>query len=116
MALADAAFDVLTEARLCSVGPVVSCLNSSYEGDTLGNLCSVIGNPTPFVTWRKDGKPVNSTLALSRGYKGEYVIEAEGASLVTKVLRPDVMCEYPATSTPGTAAFPGMFGFLPTSR
>lgn len=96
---------------LCLVGPEVLCLNSTVEGETLADLCNVTGNPEPVVTWFRDGKVVDSTVSLSRGYSGAYVIEAEGASLVRKELWPAVNCEYPATSAllccSSGAALPG---------
>lgn len=93
MTLVDSIFNVFL---LCLDGPVILCKNSTVEWATLDSLCDVTGNPTPDVTWFKDGKRVNSTLRLSRGYTGEFVIEAEGASLVRKRLQPAVSCEYPA--------------------
>lgn len=89
---------------LRSDGPVVHCENSTVEGDTLESLCAVMGNPTPDVKWLKDGKPVDPTVRLSRNYTGEYVIEAEGASLVQKRLQPAIYCEYPAKIQFGTSA------------
>lgn len=96
MTLVNSFFKVFMIVSAVSVGPVVLCKNSTMEWDTLGNLCDVTGNPTPDVTWFKDGKPVNPALQLGRGYTGEYVIEAEGASLVRKQLQPAIYCEDPA--------------------
>lgn len=78
---------------------MVQCVNETFEWERLENLCNVTGNPKPSVSWLKDGKRVEPTLRLSRGYTGAYVMEAEGALLVKRTLYPALMCEYPATSS-----------------
>lgn len=79
-----------------SDGPEFVCKSSAIEWDTLENLCEVTGVPRPNVTWKKDEEPVSPTLRLSREYTGEYVMEAQGASLVRKRLQPAIYCEHPA--------------------
>lgn len=96
MTLVNFNFSVFMIGSACLDGPVVLCKNSIQEGGALGSLCDVTGNPTPTITWYKDGKRVEPTLVLHRGYTGEYKIEAEGFTLVEKQLQPAICCEYPA--------------------
>ncbi|XP_026212208.1 hemicentin-2-like [Anabas testudineus] len=64
-------------------GPDVQCSQIEVlEGETLESKCPVEGNPTPFVTWRKDGKSTNLSIPLSRKDAGEYSVEAEGFSSI----------------------------------
>ncbi|XP_070703581.1 hemicentin-1 [Pempheris klunzingeri] len=64
-------------------GPDVQCSNIEVlEGTTLEEYCPVTGNPTPFVKWLKDGRPIDPSIPLSREKAGLYTIEAEGSSFV----------------------------------
>lgn len=80
-------------------GPVIRCVNETFEWEPLEDLCNVTGNPAPFVSWRKDGKLIDPTVRLSRGNAGTYVVEAEGASVFKEVIHLAVLCEYPAASS-----------------
>lgn len=57
-------------------------------------LCSVTGNPDPIVIWLKDGQVTDPTIPLMRGDEGNYTINAEGYSSITKELQVYVLCEY----------------------
>uniref|UniRef100_A0A3Q1KA69 Ig-like domain-containing protein n=1 Tax=Anabas testudineus TaxID=64144 RepID=A0A3Q1KA69_ANATE len=63
------------------------------EGETLESKCPVEGNPTPFVTWRKDGKSTNLSIPLSRKDAGEYSVEAEGFSSIHEKVQVLVLCD-----------------------
>lgn len=80
-------------------GPEIRCVNEAFEWETLEGLCNVTGNPTPTVSWRKDGTLVDPTVRLSRGNAGKYVVEAEGAKVGTAEIDLSVLCEYPAASS-----------------
>lgn len=79
-------------------GPVIRCVNETFEREPLEDLCNVTGNPAPVVLWRKDGKLTDPAVRLSRENAGTYVVEAEGASNVKEVIHLAVLCEYPAAS------------------
>ncbi|XP_036945278.1 hemicentin-2-like [Acanthopagrus latus] len=69
-------------------GPDVECSAPELlEGDTLEKLCSVTGNPDPVVIWLKDGQVTDRTIPLMRGDEGNYTINAEGYSSITKELQ-----------------------------
>ncbi|XP_070779073.1 roundabout homolog 1-like [Enoplosus armatus] len=85
-------------------GPDVQCSSPEFlEGETLEKVCPVTGNPTPLVTWLKDGQPTDPAVPLSRENAGLYTVEAEGLSFVQKKLQvlalygPKLMC--PSTYT-----------------
>lgn len=80
-------------------GPVIRCVNETFESKPLGDLCNVTGNPAPLVLWRKDGNLIDPTVQLSRENAGTYVVEAEGASVIREVIDLAVLCEYPAASS-----------------
>lgn len=83
---------------LCLVGPDIQCSAPELlEWDTLEKHCPVTGNPTPFVSWLKNGQPTDPTTPLSREEAGTYTIKAEGAGLVEKELQVLVLCECPVT-------------------
>ncbi|KAF3700028.1 Hemicentin-2 Precursor [Channa argus] len=81
-------------------GPDVQCSSIELrENGTLKDQCSVEGNPTPSVTWLKDGQPTNLNVSLSRENAGIYEIKAEGFSSVNKRVHvhvlygPELRCE-----------------------
>lgn len=80
-------------------GPVIQCVNEVFEWEALEDVCTVTGDPTPFVSWQKDGEPIDRTVRLSRENAGTYVVEAEGASVFQEVIPLTVLCEYPAASS-----------------
>lgn len=80
-------------------GPVIRCVNETFEWEPLDDLCNVTGNPAPIVTWRKDGKLVDPTVRLSRENAGTYVVEARGTLVFKKEIDLVVLCEYPAASS-----------------
>ena len=51
------------------------------EGDETTFHCTATGNPTPVITWLKDGKTVasgeNLTLTTNRNHSGQYLCSAE---------------------------------------
>ena len=58
------------------------------EGEETTFHCTATGNPTPVITWLKDGKTVASgetlTFTAHRNYSGQYLCSAEnglGASI-----------------------------------
>lgn len=70
------------------------------EGDTATFYCNATGNPTPKITWSKDGKTVakGETLSLeaNRSQSGEYWCTAENGlnSTVNASANLDVQCMY----------------------
>ncbi|XP_056869919.1 hemicentin-1-like [Takifugu flavidus] len=79
-------------------GPVIRCVNEAFEWKPLGDLCNVTGNPPPRVLWRKDGNIINPAVQLSRKNAGTYVVEAEGASVISEEIdlavlyKPELSC------------------------
>ncbi|XP_078140645.1 hemicentin-1 [Centroberyx gerrardi] len=66
-------------------GPDISCSNIEIlEGETLEGRCPVAGNPSPNITWLKDGKPTDPTVSLQRDNAGLYTIKAEGRIVIAK--------------------------------
>ncbi|XP_034046393.1 uncharacterized protein icam3 [Thalassophryne amazonica] len=60
-------------------GPEIGCsLVEMAEGETLESACPVLGNPTPVVTWMKNGRPIDPTIPMDRKDVGLYVVEAKG--------------------------------------
>ncbi|XP_076608323.1 hemicentin-1 [Chaetodon auriga] len=69
-------------------GPDVQCSAPELlEGETLEKHCPVTGNPTPNVTWLKDGQVADPAVPLSRNNAGLYTVKAEGSSVIEKELR-----------------------------
>ncbi|CAB1454197.1 unnamed protein product [Pleuronectes platessa] len=80
-------------------GPEVKCSDINIlEGETLESKCPVEGNPTPSVRWMKDGKLMGPSRPLTRENAGRYVVEAQGASNLSKNIQvlvmygPELMC------------------------
>ncbi|XP_062264458.1 hemicentin-1-like [Platichthys flesus] len=80
-------------------GPEVKCSDINIlEGETLESKCPVEGNPTPSVRWMKDGKLMDPSHPLTRENAGRYIVEAQGASNLTKDIQvlvmygPELMC------------------------
>lgn len=80
-------------------GPVIRCVNETFEWEPLEDVCSVTGVPAPLVLWRKDGKIIDPAVRLSREDAGTYVVEAEGARAFQEAINLTVLCEYPAASS-----------------
>lgn len=78
----------------CLVGPDINCsLIEIHEGESLEGQCTVTGNPSPSISWLKDGQPIDPTVTLSRENAGLYTIEAEGNINTSKTIRVFVLCE-----------------------
>lgn len=70
------------------------------EMDIATFFCSATGNPTPKITWIKDGKTVGTgdimSFMASRNYSGEYWCSADNglSEAVTGSAYLDVQCKY----------------------
>ena len=69
------------------------------EGEKVMLRCTAVGNPTPTITWTKDGKTVGTEDTLSfdatRNDSGEYQCSAgNGISDITTTVNLDVQCEF----------------------
>ncbi|KAG7505129.1 intercellular adhesion molecule 1 [Solea senegalensis] len=89
-------------------GPDLFCsVLNTVEGDTF-DLCNATGNPTPTLTWWKDGHPKNMSVPLSREDTGQLVVKAMGFSSVTKEIQisvqygPELSCPITYTAIENT--------------
>lgn len=66
-------------------GPDMYCSTIEIaEGETLDSRCPVVGNPSPYVSWLKNGKQINSSEPLKREDTGKYRVIAEGMTAIDK--------------------------------
>ena len=69
------------------------------DGDETTFHCTATGNPTPVITWLKDGKTVGSgdtlTLTANRNHSGQYLCSAENGleGTITAGADLDVQCK-----------------------
>lgn len=80
--------------------PVNQTIN---EGDTATFQCTATGNPTPKITWLKDGKAVATGNTISfeanRTHSGKYWCSAENGlkTAINASAYLDVQCKYSLT-------------------
>ena len=80
--------------------PVNQTIN---EGDTATFQCTATGNPTPKITWLKDGKAVATGNTISfeanRTHSGKYCCSAENGlkTAINASAYLDVQCKYSLT-------------------
>ncbi|XP_058509195.1 hemicentin-1-like [Solea solea] len=89
-------------------GPDLFCsVLNTVEGDTF-DLCNATGNPTPTLTWWKDGHPKNMSVPLSREDTGQLVVKAMGFTSVTEEIQisvqygPELTCPVTYTAIENT--------------
>ncbi|KAM4716948.1 vascular cell adhesion protein 1-like [Anableps anableps] len=73
-------------------GPDIECHTIEIqEGESLDGKCDVKGNPTLYVEWLKDGRPINLMDPLGRNDTGTYEVKAKGLTLVEKKIQVNVL-------------------------